>query len=59
LLLAPRLKPWAILDRRSAALNGFKNVFKKLCVLCVLCGYPFSVKPLTSYTGKLTDEQPP
>jgi ribonuclease HIII len=57
LLWNPRLKPWATLDCRSAASNGFKNAFKKLCVLCVLCGYHFSVKPLTSYTGKLTDEQ--
>jgi ribonuclease HIII len=30
---------------------------KKLCVLCVLCGYPFSVTPLTSYTARLTDDQ--
>jgi len=30
---------------------------KKLCVLYVLCGYSFSVQPLTSHTCKLTDAQ--
>ena len=29
---------------------------KNFVPLC-LCGYSFSVKPLTSYTGKLTNEQ--
>jgi len=30
---------------------------KNLCALCVLCGYDFSVQPLTSYTCKLTGAQ--
>jgi ribonuclease HIII len=45
------------LDSFRPQAERYNGTSENLCVLCVLCGYPFSVKPLTSYTGKLTDDQ--